>query len=77
MHEKLMDIQNSFWRAYKDFSETKDMGRWNKDLGALAGKYNGDRLMFGFVKWLAFAWSPIVNEMMGAADEVRVEVSRQ
>ena len=64
MHEKLMDIQNSFWKEYKCFGQTKDMRQYNKDMGEIISRYKGDVAMSEFIKRLGFAWIPIINGMM-------------
>ena len=64
MHEKLTDIQNSFWKAYKDFKETKDMRQYNIDMDKILDKYRHDKKeLFDFCVSLKFAWPPIINGM--------------
>lgn len=64
MHEKLTDIQNSFWKAYKDFKETKDMRQYNIDMDKILDKYRHDKKeLFDFCVSLKFAWTPIINGM--------------
>lgn len=64
MHEKLTDIQNAFWKAYKDFKETKDMRQYNMDMDKILDKYKRDKKeLFDFCVSLKFAWTPIINGM--------------
>ena len=62
MHEKLADIQNAFWKAYKDFKETKDMRQYNMDMDEILDRYRHDKKeLFDFCVSLKFAWVPIIN----------------
>lgn len=61
MHEKICDIQNAFWKAYKDFSETKDMRKYNNDVDALIEKYRHDGILLNFCQNLALTWTPVIN----------------
>ncbi len=63
MHEKIADIQNSFWAAYKDFIRTKDMRQYNMDLDKIMDRYRHDKPMHDFCISLKFAWAPIMNEL--------------
>lgn len=61
MHEKISDIQNSFWNAYKDFMRTKDMKKYNGDINAVLEKYRHDRTMLNFCQGLSVSWTPVIN----------------
>ena len=63
MHEKIVDIQNSFWKAYKDFIKTNDMCQYNDDLKIITSKYKGDKVMFNFCFNLLCSWAPIINQI--------------
>ena len=39
MHEKIADIQNSFWRAYKNFVQTEDLNQWADEVGEILERY--------------------------------------
>ncbi len=61
MHEKITDIQNSFWKAYKDFGENQDYKQYNTSVKEIAKKYQSDKEMLDFVKSLLIAWAPVIN----------------
>lgn len=61
MHDKITDIQNAFWKAYKAFRETKDMKQYNTDIGVIVKKYEAIPQMRRFCESLVFAWTPIIN----------------
>ncbi|MEY8495783.1 hypothetical protein AALC16_22645 [Lachnospiraceae bacterium 29-91] len=63
MHEKIADIQNSFWKAYKDFMKTKDMRQYNTDTDAIFERYKSDGIMLNFCKGLIVAWCPVINQI--------------
>lgn len=63
MHEKICDIQNGFWKAYKDFMKSGDMKKYNEDLDIIFGKYENDGYMLNFCKSLLIAWTPVVNKI--------------
>lgn len=62
MHEKIVDVQNSFWKAYKDFYETRDMRKYNQDVDRIVSRYVSNPSMLQFCQNLVFAWAPVVNE---------------
>lgn len=62
MHEKLADIQNAFWKAYRDFNRTRDMRKYNMDMDEILDRYKHDKKeLFDFCVSLKFAWAPIIN----------------
>lgn len=61
VHEKITNIQNVFWKSYKDFRVTKDMRQHNNEMDALMEMYKNDNAMYNFCDWLRCAWSPIIN----------------
>ena len=61
MHEKITDIQKSFWKAYKDFRENQDYKQYNASIKAIAKKYQSDKEMLDFIKSLLIAWTPVIN----------------
>lgn len=63
MHEKIADIQNSFWKAYKNFIKTKDMRQYNADTDAIFERYKNDGIMLNFCKGLIVAWCPVINQI--------------
>lgn len=62
MHEKIIDIQNSFWKAYKDFGKSRDMEEYNKDIDVILRKYQFNRPMLQFCQTLGATWTSVVNE---------------
>lgn len=60
MHEKIVDIQNSFWKAYKDFLQSKDVREYEKSINTLFEKYRNNELMAQFCEGLISAWAPII-----------------
>ena len=69
MHNKIIDIQKSFERAYAAFAKTGDMAKYNSDLDALFEKYQDDELMLNFCKSLLVAWAPVINEIEGCPEK--------
>ena len=61
MHEKITDIQNSFWNAHKRFMRTKDMRQYNKDLGEIMKRYAGDPPLREFCEDLIWSWGKLIN----------------
>lgn len=66
IHEILTDIQNSFWRAYRNFAQTKDMRKCNMDFDAILDRYKSDEMMLNFCKGLIVAWCPVINRLKGS-----------
>lgn len=63
MHEKISDIQNSFWTAYRDFIKTKDMRQYNMDVNEIIERYKFDKPLCDFCVNLKLTWAPIMNEL--------------
>lgn len=42
MHEKIKDITNSFWNAYKKMANTRDMEQFNKDVNKITFRYQAE-----------------------------------
>ena len=63
MHEKIKDIQNRFWKAYTDFKQTKDMGKYNRDIQEICKIYKWDEPLLSFCQNLAITWAPIIDGM--------------
>lgn len=63
MHEKIVDIQNSFWKAYTDFRKSKDMKQYNIDTQKICERYKFDPPMLLFCQNVIFAWAPVINNM--------------
>lgn len=61
MHEKISNIQNAFWKAYKDFLQTMDVKQYNDAIDTLLEKHRHDRTMINFCQALCVAWTPIIN----------------
>lgn len=61
MHEKITDIQNSFWKAYKDFRENQDYKQYNTSIKAIAKKYQSDKVLLDFIKYLSISWTIVIN----------------
>lgn len=63
MHEKITDIQNLFWKAYKNYKGTGSMSQYNADVDGIIEKYRDDHTMLNFCKNLVISWTPVINEM--------------
>lgn len=63
MHEKIKDIQNAVWKAYKDFRESGDMRQYNKDVQDIVRKYADYKPMLNFAQNIIISWAPIINSM--------------
>lgn len=71
MHEKLCDVNNSFWKAYKEFLNDYDIPKWQDSVADIMERYNGDSFFYSFCLNLAFTWTPIINELK------RVKLSKE
>ena len=63
MHEKIKDIQNSFWAAYKRFSRDMNMAQYNEDLKEIMRKHSHDPVMREFCEDLSWSWGKLINEI--------------
>lgn len=64
MHEKIADIQNSFWKAYKNFRQTMDVNQWAEDIGKILDKYKNDKQYFYMFCECQFSgWSAVLSAM--------------
>lgn len=70
IHEKISDIQNSVWKAYKDFRSSGDMRQYNKDVQAIVRKYADDKPILNFAQNIIISWAPIINSL---GEEMRKE----
>ena len=61
MHEKITDIQNLFWTAYRRFSQTRDMGQYNADVKKIMEKYAWDPPLREFCEDLIWSWGKLIN----------------
>lgn len=61
MHEKIKDIQNGFWEAYKKFTKSLDIDQYTKDLEKIEKKYAYDPIMRKFCEDLSWSWSKVIN----------------
>lgn len=66
MEEDIKNIQNGFWKIYKQFTQDKDMGKYNKEVKELVGKYKGNEFLFPFCQNLAITWAPVINRLKGS-----------
>lgn len=60
LHEELRDIQNGFWKAYKEYASSGDMRKYNKDLKAILERHRTDMEMLEFCQNLAVTWTPVI-----------------
>lgn len=74
IHEKISDIQNSVWKAYKDFRASGDMRQYNNDIHNIVIKYEDDKLILNFARNIIISWAPIINSL---AEEKRNEERRK
>lgn len=64
MHEKIADIQNSFWKAYKNFKETMDVNQWADEVGIIMEKYRHDKQpLCTFCENQLYGWSAVLSVM--------------
>lgn len=63
MHEKITDIQNSFWAAYKEFMKTGNMREYNHSLAVIMERYAEDPPMREFCEDLVWSWAKIINRL--------------
>lgn len=64
MHEKIADIQNSFWKAYKNFTQTMDVNQWTDEVGVILERYRHDiQPLYTFCENQLYGWSAVLNVM--------------
>ena len=63
MHEKIVDIQNAFWKAYTYFKKTKDVRQYNADTRKICDRYRSDPSMLQFCQNIMLSWAPVINGM--------------
>lgn len=64
MHEKLADIQNSFWKAYKNFTQTMDVNQWADEVGEILERYRQDiQPLYTFCENQLYGWSAVLSAM--------------
>lgn len=66
MEEDIKNIQNEFWRCYKEFIKDKDMNKYNKNIQELINMYKDNKLLLLFCQDIAFAWAPVINNLNGS-----------
>lgn len=71
-HDDIVNIQNTFWKAYKEARELRSLSKYNKDVDALIGKYirEENSAAYTFCQDLVIAWAPIMNEVVKAGVNV-------
>ena len=70
MHEKIQDVMNTLWSAYKKCATTGNTKQSNEIIGRLLKKYRRTPLFGPFASAMAMAWVPVINAM---AEEKRNE----
>lgn len=63
MHEQIKDIQNTIWKAYTDFQETKDMNKYNQDAYDIVYKYKDHEMLKNFATNLIISWCPVIHKV--------------
>ena len=63
MHEKIKDIYNSVWRAYKDFLSNGDVKVCTDQLHGVIERYAGDSFMRQFAENMAVTMAPVINAL--------------
>ena len=66
IHASIADIQNSFWKAYRDFQGEKSMRKYDADTDVIFDRYKSDGMMLNFCKGLIVAWCPVINRLKGS-----------
>lgn len=60
MHEKIMDIQNTIWKIYKDQLKNHDLHESERRLGELTSKYKADKQVCVFCNHLVITWASLL-----------------
>lgn len=69
MHTEIKEIQNGFWKAYKDFANSGDMKKYNDDIDVIVEKICNlkDKELAKILKAscdnFVCGWAIIINEM--------------
>lgn len=58
---EVKDVMNDIYLAYKRYKSSNDLGEYNRTMGQLTKKYNGDR----FYTNIAMAFAARINEENG------------
>lgn len=71
MHNEIKEIQNAYWKAYKDFANSGDVKKYNGDTDVITKKICNlkDKELAKILKsandYFICGWAIIVNEMKG------------
>lgn len=63
MHEKITDIYNSVWKAYKAFLKNGDVKAYTEQAGGIVRHYGNDPLMRQFAENLTISMVPVINAL--------------
>lgn len=66
MHEKMKYIQNSFWQAYVNLTNSNNMSQYNKDVDELMTRFKKetDKVMITFLNSMMLTWAGFANEIV-------------
>lgn len=60
LHEKLADVYNTMWAAYKKYLEDYSVRHINSAADALEEKYRDDKTVLQFIWYQKTSWSAVV-----------------
>lgn len=70
MQDKITDIQNRMWKAYKDCLSHKDFRRLDSDLHLIINEFKQDKDLYDFTVGLGIAYEEILRKIIGGGNNV-------
>lgn len=63
LHEKITDVYNTMWVAYKKYLKDRSVRHINSAADALEEKYRNDKVVLQFIWYQKTSWSVVVLEI--------------
>lgn len=63
LHEKIADVYNTMWAAYKKYLDDGQMRHINDAASDLEKKYQEDKVVLQFIWYQKASWSGIVEQI--------------
>lgn len=63
LHEKIADVYNTLWAAYKKYLEDRSARHINSAADALEEKYRDDKIVLQFIWYQKTSWSAVILQI--------------
>lgn len=63
LHEKITDVYNTMWAAYKKYLEDRSVRHINSAADVLEEKYRDDRVVLQFIWYQKTSWSAVILQI--------------